>query len=119
MGGAEMDLYQHLLRQMAFSRATFGPDERTAGVCDHIRKELVEVANEGSPLNRADEWVDVVILALDGLTRALRAAGMRSDMAAGEAVAMILRKQAKNESREWPDWRTAAPDKAIEHVKPA
>ena len=112
-----MDLYQHLLRQMAFSRSTFGPDERTAGVCDHIRKELVKVAAEGSPLNRANEWVDVVILSLDGLTRALRTAGLRSDMATGEAVTMILRKQAKNEGRDWPDWRTAAPDKAIEHVK--
>jgi hypothetical protein len=26
-------------------------------------------------------------------------------------------KQTKNENREWPDWRTAAPGKAIEHIR--
>lgn len=113
-----MDLRQHLLRQMAFSRATFGPGERTAGVCDHIRKEIAEVLGAQNPLDRADEWVDVVILGLDGLTRAIRAAGMRSDAAAEEAVAMILRKQAVNEGRDWPDWRTSAPNEAIQHIKP-
>lgn len=34
-----MDLEQHLLRQRAFSRATFGPGARTQGVLDYIRKE--------------------------------------------------------------------------------
>lgn len=29
----------------------------------------------------------------------------------------IKAKQAKNEARDWPDWRTRDPDKAIEHVK--
>jgi hypothetical protein len=101
-----MDLKQHLLRQMAFSHATFGPGERTAGVCDHIRKELAEVeaANGNS-----DEWVDVVILALDGLTR--RLAYYRGGRRDPEAVAftacnMILAKQSQNEARVWPDWRT-------------
>jgi hypothetical protein len=37
-----MDLKQHLIRQMAFSHATFGPGERRDGVIDHIRKELIE-----------------------------------------------------------------------------
>ena len=63
-----MDLKQHLLRQMAFSHATFGPGTRTNGVVDHIRKELVEVLESNGS---ADEWVDVVILGLDGLTREL------------------------------------------------
>ena len=27
----------------------------------------------------------------------------------------IKAKQARNEARTWPDWRTASPDKAIEH----
>ena len=60
-----MNLVDHLIRQMAFSHATFGPGTRTAGVADHIRKELDEVLEAGGS---ADEWVDVVILALDGLT---------------------------------------------------
>ncbi len=49
-----MDLKQHLIRQMAFSHATFGPGERTDGVIDHIRKELVEVENANG---ESDEWL--------------------------------------------------------------
>ncbi len=37
------DMVSHLDRQAAFSRVTFGPGPRTKGVCDHVRKELVEV----------------------------------------------------------------------------
>lgn len=114
-----MDLQQHLLRQMAFSHATFGPGTRTQGVVDHIRKELVEVLEGGGD---SAEWVDVVILALDGLTRQLafcahdtaRADPMR---VAEVAVNMIVQKQTRNECRVWPDWRTADRDKAIEHVR--
>ncbi len=114
-----MDLKQHLIRQMAFSHATFGPGERTAGVIDHIRKELkeVEAAN-----GEAAEWVDVVILALDGLTRRLAYCGsddVRRDpqFVAVTACNMIEGKQTRNEGRAWPDWRTAPKGKAIEHVK--
>jgi hypothetical protein len=113
-----MDLEQHLIRQMAFSHSTFGPGERTAGVIDHIRKELVEVENaDGS----ADEWVDVVILALDDLTRRLAFVGRGTranpQVVAETACRMIVGKQTRNEARDWPDWRTAARDKAIEHVR--
>lgn len=112
-----MDLTQHLIRQMAFSHATFGPGERTRGVVDHIRKELDEVlAADGE----SDEWVDVVILALDGLTRRLAFVnGTRRDPSEVAAMAcrMIEGKQSRNEARVWPDWRTQSPDKAIEHVR--
>jgi hypothetical protein len=33
------------------------------------------------------------------------------------AVAAILSKQQRVEARNWPDWRTAPADKAIEHLK--
>lgn len=112
-----MDLQQHLLRQMAFSHATFGPGTRTKGVVDHIRKELDEVlAGNGDSY----EWVDVVILALDGLTRQLAyCTGTRGDpeRVAEIACDMILGKQQRNEARDWPDWRTQSADKAIEHVR--
>ena len=111
-----MDLEQHLKRQIAFSRATFGPGTRQKGVIDHIRRELIEVENsDGSP----EEWVDVVILSLDGLTRALLNKGRTVDRAAEAAVDLIVEKQNRNELRDWPDWRTAPADKAIEHVKVA
>lgn len=111
-----MDLKQHLIRQMAFSHATFGPGERTRGVADHIRKELDEViAADGE----AAEWVDVVILALDGLTRRLAYCQDSSrrdpDRVAEIACSMIVGKQTRNEARTWPDWRTQTADKAIEH----
>lgn len=112
----DLNLRQHLIRQAVFSRATFGPGARTAGVLDHLRKELTEVAESGgSP----DEWVDVVILALDGLTRALWASlgDVPADVVASDAVRLIMQKQAKNERRNWPDWRTAPKDKAIEHER--
>lgn len=114
-----MDLKQHLLRQMAFSHATYGPGERTKGVVDHIKKELseVELAN-----GEASEWVDVVILALDGLTRRLAYCnGERADpeRVAELACSMIVSKQSRNEGRTWPDWRIQSADRAIEHDRSA
>lgn len=117
------DLKQHLLRQMAFSHATFGPGTRTEGVIDHIRKELVEVAASGGS---AREWVDVVILGLDGLTRELafgetayggiEADGRRDPASVARmACYLVIEKQSRNEARTWPDWRTVDARKAIEH----
>ena len=114
MGTVMLDLESHLKRQIAFSRATFGPGARTAGVVDHIRKELREVSDSNGS---AAEWVDVVILGLDGLTRQLVSIGHTHDEAAEIACKMIVGKQSRNELRTWPDWRTAAADRAIEHVR--
>jgi len=100
------DFRAHLQRQREWSELTFGPGMRTAGVCDHIRKELCEVEADPSDM---DEWIDVVILALDG---AWRCGGSPEQIIAG-----IVAKQTKNEGRTWPDWRTMPADKAIEHVK--
>jgi hypothetical protein len=112
-----MDLMQHLLRQMAWSHATFGPGTRTEAVIDHLRKELQEVIDSnGEP----HEWVDVVVLALDGLTRQIAYCnGERADpkSVAYAVCCMIEGVQGRNEARTWPDWRTAAQDKAIEHVR--
>lgn len=103
-----MDFIAHLRRQRAFSARIFGPGARTTGVLDHIRKELREIEAKPDDLS---EWIDVVLLACDGAWRA----GYTPEQIA-EALAAKL---ARNEAREWPDWRTADPDKAIEHVKAA
>ena len=95
----------HLERQKAFSQETFGPGSRLAGVLDHIRKELVEVEVEPGDMS---EWADVVILAFDG--------ALRQGHDPQALLDAILAKQVRNERRVWPDWRTADPDKAIEHV---
>jgi len=96
----------HLDRQRSWSAETFGPGPRTRGVLDHIRKELKEV--EAAP-DDVSEWADVIILAFDG--------ALRAGHEPQEILNAVAAKQAKNESREWPDWRTADPDKAIEHVR--
>ncbi|MCM2569750.1 DUF550 domain-containing protein [Achromobacter xylosoxidans] len=98
------DFAAHLARQAEFSALTFGPGSRVAGICDHIRKELIEVETSGGDLK---EWVDVIILGLDG--------AWRSGATPQEIIAAIVAKQAKNEARTWPDWRTVDPNKAIEH----
>lgn len=71
-----------------------------------VRKELREIEQNPTDL---EEWIDVMLLACDG---AWRAGYEPKEMAAALAA-----KLAKNESRTWPDWRTADPDKAIEHIR--
>lgn len=108
----QFDLVQHLRRQIEFSERTYGPGDRTAGVCDHIRKELREVQDDAAAgLPTLPEWVDVIILAFDG--------AWRSGASPEQIVAAIVAKQIKNEGRKWPDWRTADPGKAIEHDRTA
>lgn len=94
----------HLARQRAYSELTFGPGMRTAGTIDHIRKELLEIAADPTDLG---EWVDVVILGLDG--------AWRSGWWPQQIIDAIIARQTRNEARSWPDWRTADPLKAIEH----
>ncbi len=101
-----MNLQKHLERQRAWSSKTFGPGARPVGICDHIRKELLEIEAEPEDLS---EWMDVVILGFDGAWRSGHSI---------EAICDALQaKQIKNEGRTWPDWRTQPVDKAIEHVK--
>ena len=92
---------EHIERQITFSRNTFGPGERRAGVIDHIRKELVEIEDDGV----LSEWVDVIILALDG--------AWRSGATPHQIIAAVKAKQVKNEARDWPGYLTdldAMPD---------
>lgn len=100
------DLIQHLHRQRGWSEKTFGPGARDNGIIDHIKKELREIENSPTDLM---EWVDVVILALDG--------AWRSGHTPEQIAEAIVRKQTKNEGRQWPDWRTIPEGVAIEHVR--
>ncbi len=100
------DLRAHLERQRAWSEHTFGPGARPHGVIDHIRKELREIAENPEDL---EEWIDVVILALDGAWRT----GATSD----QIIETLTGKQTKNEQRGWPDWRDMPADQAIEHER--
>lgn len=101
-----MDLIKHLEKQKEFSLNSFGPGHRTAGVIDHIRKELREI--EENPLD-LEEWIDLILLSFDG--------AWRSGATPEQIVEMLQYKLDKNLKRDWPDWRTSDPDKAIEHIK--
>ncbi len=159
----------YLQRHKEWSWATFGSphDGRgPAGPHDHIAKELKEI--EADPDDR-EEWIDVVILAIDGCLRSgatfamldedlgkrirghlpipysgigavrsqhewtgkevedyrrwisLAMFAMGAYKAHGGTMDGLLfymfKKQAKNMARDWPDWRTMEPGKAIEHVR--
>lgn len=94
----------YLEKQIKFSERTFGPGLRTRGLSDHVRKELVEI--EDKPQD-TEEWVDVVMLGLDG--------AWRSGASPQAILNLIHAKLEKNISRTWPDWRFASDDTAIEH----
>jgi hypothetical protein len=100
-----MDLLDHLKRQAEFSKKTFGPGLKTESILDHVKKEMKEISD--SPFD-LEEWIDLVLLGLDG---ALRIAP------ADVVISCIEFKQSKNEARDWPDWRTADPNRAMEHCE--
>jgi hypothetical protein len=100
------DLVAHLDRQHTFSERTFGPGERTEGVLKHICEEILEVASNPHDVT---EWIDIVILAFDG--------ALRMGFSPWQIANALAAKQAKNEARKWPDWRTAEPGKPIGHIE--
>ena len=77
---------------------------RTIGITEHIKKEIEEIRANPSDV---EEWIDVMILALDGYWRAGGTANLLMDH--------LLAKQAKNFSRKWP--APQAEDVPMEHVR--
>jgi len=100
------DLVGHIRRQQDWSEITFGPNSNSDSLIDHIYKELDEI--RAAP-NDLEEWIDVVILALDGAWRA--------GHTPAQVATALQWKLNKNINRKWPDWRTAEPGKAIEHIR--
>ena len=97
-------LEDYYSRQIEWSRKTFGPGKRTGGILQHIRKELAEIEAQPADLS---EWIDAVILAMDGY--------WRHGGTAQSFMPDLLAKQAKNFSREWPT--PTSEDMAVEHVR--
>lgn len=62
-----LNLKTFLDEQKEWSERVFGPGNRTLGVIKHIRLELNEI--EENPIDLL-EWIDVVLLSLDGAWRA-------------------------------------------------
>jgi len=106
-----MDIQMYLVRQRLWALNTFGPGVRDKSLIKHIKKELDEIKASPGDL---EEWIDVVILALEG---AIRNAEAVSDTPVDDVVDCLLMKQEKNINREWPDWKAMDPSQPIEHVK--
>lgn len=92
--------------QREWSDRTFGPGKRTEGVLKHIAKELEEVRQKPDDIS---EWVDIMILAIDGATRA--------GFTGAEVTQAYHRKMIENHGREWPDWHDFSEDEPIEHIR--
>lgn len=99
-------LEQYYAKQIAWSLETFGPGLRSKGITAHIRKELREIDADPHDLI---EWCDVIMLAMDGYWRH----GGKVETLLSDLIA----KQAKNLSRNWPDWRELGEDCPVEHSR--
>lgn len=62
----KFDLVAHIAHQRNWSLVTFGPGQRTGMMLNHIAKELEEIRAKPDDLS---EWIDVVLLAIDGAWR--------------------------------------------------
>lgn len=98
-------IVEFLTDQAEFSKRTYGSDEHTKGVLEHIRKELEEIESDPDDVV---EWIDVAILAFDG--------ARRRGYSPRQIADALETKLSVNKARKWPDWRTAG-DGPIEHVK--
>lgn len=100
----EAGLIDYLKRQWLWSKQTFGPGKRTRGIIQHIGKELLEIEAKPEDLS---EWVDVMILAMDGY--------WRHGGTPGQLMHDLQAKQNKNFARIWPTPKSE--DDAIEHER--
>ena len=97
-------LAEYVHRHREWSERTFGPGLKTIGITKHIEKECQEIRQNPTDLS---EWVDVMILAMDGYWRhGGDAARLQNDLDA---------KQAINFSRRWPT--VTRDDKPTEHLR--
>lgn len=104
-----MDFSYYVKRQKEWSTRTFGEGQRTPGIIKHIKKELEEI--EESPLN-LEEWIDVIILAMDG--------AWRMGFTPNEIETELRRKQTLNiEIRKWlpKEVNEANQDQPSFHIK--
>ena len=98
------NLCSYLMRQKNWSKKTFGEGKRTVGICAHISKELHEICGDPHDLT---EWIEVIILALDGYWRH----GGDPDL----IYCHLEAKQNINFGREWPS--QTSEDSAAEHIR--
>ena len=101
---SELELFLDVQRE--WSRKTFGDSPRTTGILKHIELELDEIRAKPTDIS---EWIDVVILALDGAWRV----GYSSQ----EIVTALYAKQRTLLTRNYPPPDQQTDDKPIEHIR--
>jgi len=99
-------LIPYIKEHKEWSLNAFGDRPTYLSVCSHIEKELKEIHQNPHDL---EEWIDVMILAIDGAWRA--------GYTAEDIVTMLTIKQQKNKGRRWviPE----NPNDPIEHDRDA
>lgn len=99
---------------MEWSLRTFGPGMRTNGITKHIEKELAEI--RANPLDLL-EWVDVIILGLDGAWRCMYY-GHRRKLYVLENVFHAMHSKAYTNKvlRNWPEPQPDV-DEPVEHIR--
>lgn len=98
------DLAAYIERHKDWSLRTIGEGIRTGGTIAHIRKELLEI--EAAPRD-LEEWIDVIILGLDGAWRA--------GHTPAEIVAALQAKQQKIFARTYP--KPVSENHPAEHLR--
>jgi len=89
--------------QIPWSKETFGWGKRTEGLLRHIELEIAEVRqNPDDP----EEWIDIVMLALDG--------AWRTGYTAEEVIYILLKKMAIVRGRKYKT--PLSQDEVSEHV---
>lgn len=106
-----MNFEWYIKRHKAWSKETFGDakeedNQRVEGICKHIEKELQEIRENPKDIY---EWIDVIILAIDGAWRQGHSP---------ETIAKALQdKQDINAIRSWPDPKDFKEGEPVEHLK--
>lgn len=105
----EIALLRFLSEKWEHSQRVFGP-QTTTGVLNHVRSEVEEIQEEPTDIT---EWVDLILLGMDGAMRSCP----DPKTAPQEVVRAIRDKFEVVKKRQYPDWRTLAPDEASYHEK--
>lgn len=98
------------LEQQKWSYTTFGPPEHRGpnGPLEHLKLEAEEALNTLGT-EKTKEIVDCFFLAID--------AAHRHGLCLDDLIEKAFEKLKENKKRDWPDWRTMDPNKAIEHIR--
>jgi hypothetical protein len=96
-------LREYIQRHKDWSLKTFGEGAKTEGLIAHITKELDEIKKDPTDVM---EWIDVIILAMDGAWRA--------GYTPLQVVNALIEKQAINFNRKWKPVVEGIP---TEHVR--